>query len=128
MTSSNAPDPSGQPPGAPDPADPDGSGYAPYGSPGYYERQPYGEQPAASGFPPPFGGYPQPSSTNGFAIASLILAFFCGLVGLICGVIALNQIRTTGQGGRHVAIAGIVISALSTVAWIIFWAYMGISG
>jgi len=92
-----------------------------YGQPPYgqqpYGQQPYGQQP----YPPyqqqyPGYGYPQPKGgTNGLAIASLILAFLCSLAGLICGIIALNQIRDRQQEGRGLAIAGIVISCLSIV-------------
>ena len=114
----STPDPSGQPNQPP----PD-SGQPPYGQP-----PAYGQQPPAYGQPPgqPYGAYPpapavsgygyqQASGTNGLAIASLVLSFFCSLAGLICGIIALNQIKRTGQGGRGLAIAGIVISALSIV-------------
>jgi Domain of unknown function (DUF4190) len=104
------------------PPDPNSPGQQPP-----YGRQPYGQQPMASGFPPPYGGYPQPASTNGLAIASLILAltFFCAIAGLICGIIALNQIKTTGQGGRGLAIAGIVISALSITVGTVLFASVG---
>jgi hypothetical protein len=82
-----------------------------------YQQQPYGQQP----YPPyqqqyPAYGYPQPKGgTNGLAIASLVLAFLCSLAGLICGIIALNQIRDRQQEGRGLAISGIVISCLSMV-------------
>lgn len=98
----------------------------PYGQP--YGQQPYGQQPyqhppyGQPPYPPPYQqqypayGYPQPKGgTNGLAIASLILAFLCSLAGLICGIIALNQIRDRQQEGRGLAIAGIVISCLSMV-------------
>jgi hypothetical protein len=92
-------------------------GQQPYGQQPYgqqpYGQQPYGQQPYGS------YGYPQPAAgTNGLAIASLVLAFFCSLAGLICGIIALNQIRDRPQNGRGLAIAGIIISCLSIVAGI----------
>jgi hypothetical protein len=105
--------------------------YPPYGQQPYaqqpYGQQPYGQpygQPPADQQPyPPYGqqypgyGYPQPTGgTNGLAIASLVLAFLCSLAGLICGIIALNQIRERQQQGRGLAIAGIVISCISIVA------------
>jgi hypothetical protein len=96
----------------------------PYGQPPQYQQpygqQPYGQQPY--GPPPPYGapggsygyGYPQPTpGTNGLAIASLVLAFLCSIAGLICGIIALNQISQRPQAGRGLAIAGIVISCVS---------------
>ena len=116
-------------------------GQQPYGQPQYgqqpYGQQqppPYGQQPYGQQQPPPYGqqpygqqtygyGYPQPSGgTNGLAIASLVLAFFCSLAGLICGIVALNQIRERPQEGRGLAIAGIIISSLSIVGAIAYLA------
>jgi hypothetical protein len=137
--------PQWQPPPSPGPGDPPPPPYGqqpypaapaygqpPYGQPPYGQppyQQPYGQQPysqQAGGQPPyqqPYGqpypgyGYPQPTGgTNGLAIASLVLAFLCSLAGLICGIIALNQIRERQQSGRGLAIAAIVISSLSIVA------------
>jgi hypothetical protein len=53
------------------------------------------------------------------AVASLVCSLFGWLcligpiLGLIFGMLALNQIRQTGQRGRGMAIAGIVIGALA---------------
>ncbi|HEY2725210.1 MAG TPA: DUF4190 domain-containing protein [Pseudonocardiaceae bacterium] len=98
----------------------------PYGPPypqqppaGTAAGQPYGQQ----GYPPPPGtgypqqyGYPPTASTNGLAVASLITSaaglLVCGLaspVGAILGHVALRQIRETGQQGRGLALAGIII-------------------
>jgi hypothetical protein len=58
------------------------------------------------------------------AIASLVcslLGWLCGIgpiLGLVFGFIALNQIKQSGQGGRGLAIAGIVIGALAVVAFL----------
>jgi hypothetical protein len=126
--------PYGEPQWQPPP--PEGQGQQPYPPAPPYGQQPYGQQP----YPPPYGqqpysqqpygqqpyqpsgqqypgyGYPQPTGgTNGLAIASLVLAFFCSVAGLVCGIIALNQIRERRQQGRGLAIAGIVISCLSIV-------------
>jgi hypothetical protein len=75
--------------------------------------------------PPPPGGYgyqppPQAVGTNGMAIASLVCSLFgwvCiigGVLGIIFGFMALGQIRQSGQGGRGMAIAGIVIGVIVT--------------
>lgn len=75
--------------------------------------------------PPPPGGYgyqplPQGVGTNGMAIASLVCSLFgwiCiigGILGIIFGFMALGQIRQSGQGGRGMAIAGIVIGVIVT--------------
>jgi peptidyl-prolyl cis-trans isomerase B (cyclophilin B) len=62
------------------------------------------------------------TGTNGMAIASLVCAFVCTPLGLIFGFVALSQIGKTGQSGRGLAIAGIVVSVLSIVAVIALFA------
>ncbi|GBE64311.1 hypothetical protein MFM001_07730 [Mycobacterium sp. MFM001] len=87
---------------------------------------PYPGGPFGYGGPP---GYPYgPAGTNGMAIGSLTtsiagiflgvpLTFFCylglliPLVGVVLGVVALNQIKHTHQQGRGLAIAGIAVGA-----------------
>jgi peptidyl-prolyl cis-trans isomerase B (cyclophilin B) len=86
--------------------------------------------------PPPYGAYPppqpgayaghygypqylQPQPTNGLAIASLVCAFLFAPLGIIFGHISLSQIRKTGEEGRGLAIAGLVISYLITVITIL---------
>jgi hypothetical protein len=61
------------------------------------------------------------------AIASLVsslvglLCFGIGpLLGLVFGFIALNQIKQTGESGRGMAIAGIVISGAIIAMFIVF--------
>ncbi|MGV3103235.1 DUF4190 domain-containing protein [Rothia sp. 88186D007BW] len=58
------------------------------------------------------------------AILSLVFAFLINIVGVILGFIALNQIKRTGEKGRGLAIAGIVIGALSLLASILFFAFL----
>jgi hypothetical protein len=85
-----------------------------------YQRQ-YGPPPSAP--PYAYGPYAQPATgTNRLAIIAFVLAFFCSLAGLVCGIIALNQISQRRQGGRGLAIAAIVISALSMIIGIALFA------
>jgi hypothetical protein len=95
----------------------------PFAPPAGDQPPPYG-QPPGYGQPPPAYGQPaygQPpyaapsTGTNGFAIASLVTAFLCSLLGLIFGLVALSQIKRTGQGGYGLAVAGIVISVIGMV-------------
>ncbi|NMN95044.1 DUF4190 domain-containing protein [Nocardiaceae bacterium YC2-7] len=65
------------------------------------------------------GDFVLPRPTNGYAIASLIsscvgpITLLVGfVVGPILGVVALKQIGRTGEKGRGLAIAGIVIGAI----------------
>ncbi|MGA1794176.1 MAG: DUF4190 domain-containing protein [Thermoplasmatota archaeon] len=58
--------------------------------------------------------------TNGLATASMVLGIIgfcvsiCGPIALILGLIALSQIKKTGEEGRGNAIAGIVMGAIVT--------------
>jgi hypothetical protein len=82
---------------------------------------------SAPGYGAPMAGYGAvgPVKTNGLAIGSLIaslVGFLCGLgsiVGIILGIVALNQIKARGEGGRGLAIAGIVIGAISLLVGIL---------
>jgi hypothetical protein len=89
--------------------------------------------------PPPPGGYgyqppPQATGTNGMAIASLVCSLFgwlCiigGILGIIFGFLALNQIKQSGQGGRGMAIAGIVIGVIVTAIVILVGILGAVSG
>jgi hypothetical protein len=128
------PQPYGPPPGfgAPPPQ--------PYGAPGYGPPPPYPPQP---GYGPPAGppaypgGYgpygPPKQHTNGLAIGSLaasglglflsiVLFIFGGLagsipavIGIVLGIVALSQIKSRGESGRNLAIAGIALGGTALV-------------
>jgi Sec-independent protein secretion pathway component TatC len=63
--------------------------------------------------------------TNTLAIVSLILAFFVPLVGAILGHVAMGQIKKTGEQGRGIALAGVIVgwvlTALSVLGAILFF-------
>ncbi|MDR1196820.1 MAG: DUF4190 domain-containing protein [Candidatus Nomurabacteria bacterium] len=61
----------------------------------------------------------KPEVTNGLAIAGFICSFFVSVLGIILGAVALGQIKKTGEGGKGLATAGIVIGAVSMVISII---------
>lgn len=54
------------------------------------------------------------------AIVGFILAFVVSIAGLIVSIIALTQIKRTGERGHGLALAGVIISAASIVLSIIF--------
>ncbi|GAS98474.1 peptidyl-prolyl cis-trans isomerase (rotamase) - cyclophilin family [Mycolicibacterium canariasense] len=74
---------------------------------------PYGPPPV--GYPPP--GYPPPPGrpTNALAIASLVCAFLIAPLGVVFGHLSLWQIKRTGEEGRGMAIAGLIIGYVVTV-------------
>ena len=70
-------------------------------------------------YPPPYNAPytpARPPSVNGLAIASLVLGIVCCIppLGLILGLIALSQIKRKGQRGKGMAIAGSILSGIST--------------
>jgi hypothetical protein len=92
------------PPGNPPPYPP-----PPPGPSGPYPPPP---PPPYSG-PPPQGYYAPPAAkTNWWAVVSLIFGVLGGvLISVICGIVGLNKAKQ-GQGGRGMAIAGLVLSGL----------------
>lgn len=60
----------------------------------------------------------QNTGTSGLAIGGFIAAFFVPFVGVILGGVALSSISKTGQKGRGLAIAAIVIGLLISVIYL----------
>ncbi|KUI41457.1 cyclophilin [Mycobacterium sp. IS-1590] len=76
----------------------------------------------ASPQPPPYGGYslgyapyPPPRQTNSLAVAALVCAFVFAPLGIVFGHVSLSQIKKSGEEGRGLAIAGLVIGYLVTI-------------
>ncbi|MDP9861926.1 MULTISPECIES: DUF4190 domain-containing protein [Streptosporangium] len=100
-------------------------GYGPppgggYGSPGGYGPPPGG------GYDPYGYGAQPPRGNNGMAIAALILGivglFSCGvtsIVGIVLGHISLGQIKRTGEEGRGMGVAGLVLSYFGVACWLV---------
>jgi peptidyl-prolyl cis-trans isomerase B (cyclophilin B) len=88
---------------------------------GAYPPPPYGGYPPSpyGAYPPPYGGYPPPRPTNTLAVASLVCAFVFAPLGIAFGHISLSQIKKTGEEGRGLAVAGLIISYLATLLAII---------
>ena len=94
----------------------------PYGTPApQYGTQPYGAQPYQSyGARPYYGG--SQASTNGLAIASLVTSILgISLIGVILGHVAISQINKTGEQGKGMAIAGLVLGYLGMLVGIIIF-------
>jgi hypothetical protein len=52
---------------------------------------------------------------NTLSIVAFVLAFLVPLGGIICGHLALGQIRRTGEGGHGLALAATIIGWILTV-------------
>jgi len=69
---------------------------------------------------------PTSNRTNGFAIAGFVLALLCGgIISLIFSIIGLVQINKRNEGGKGLAIAGIVISIIKIIFAIIYLILFG---
>jgi hypothetical protein len=120
--------PAGAPPpggGSADPNQPPHYPVAPAWQPQYAPGQPYGAAPGwAPGYQP--YGYPQPSTTNGFAVASLVCSIVLswlfgvgGVLGVVFGIIGIKQCARQGERGRGIAIAGIVLGGIAIAFWLV---------
>jgi hypothetical protein len=58
--------------------------------------------------------------TNTLAIVALILGILVAPGGIICGHIALNQIKRTGEAGHGLALAGTIIGYVFTALWVLY--------
>jgi hypothetical protein len=97
--------PAGEPSAWPPPA---------YGPPPPAHRPPPPGYGPPAGYGPPGGYVPTVSrGTDGVAVAAFVLAIVGVVpVALVLGFVALARIRRSGRGGRGLAIASLVISAL----------------
>ncbi|MEO8262445.1 MAG: DUF4190 domain-containing protein [Pseudolysinimonas sp.] len=81
-------------------------------------------------------GAPLVPRTNTLAIIALVLALTVPIGGIICGHMALGQIKRTGESGHGLALAGAIIGWVYTgfiVLYLIFvfvviFASMGVAG
>ncbi|MBT2498703.1 DUF4190 domain-containing protein [Agromyces sp. ISL-38] len=113
MTDPNTPEPGAPVPPVP-PATPPAPGYS-------------APPPAAPAYGQADSAYGQPATgkTNTLAIVSLVaslVGFATGvgfIAGIICGHISLGQIKKTGEQGRGLALAGVIIGYIGIVLSII---------
>jgi uncharacterized membrane protein len=73
---------------------------------------------------PAYSGYPQQRPTNSMAIAALISSLLIAPLGIVFGHISLSQIKRTGEEGKGLAIAGLVIGYLATAFAVIALVFM----
>jgi hypothetical protein len=98
----------------------------------------YSSTPPTVGPPMYAGAAPVPSPvdyanrTNVVAIFAIVLGFVVPIGGIVAGAVGLAQVKRTGEKGRGLAIAGIVVGSvmtvLGTIAVIAFFAFFVIAG
>lgn len=100
------------------PSAPYGQAQAPYGQ----AQSPYGQ--AAPAYAQGYG-YAAAPKTNSLAIVSLvasiagwvIVPLIASIVGVITGHMALKQLRSSGEGGRGLALAGTIVGWVGVAFW-----------
>lgn len=80
---------------------------------------PYGGQQWGGQAPAYSPAYTPAASTNTMAIVALVGAFVFAPLGIVFGHIARGQINRTGEGGRGLATAGLIIGYIFTAIWIL---------
>jgi hypothetical protein len=74
----------------------------------------------------------KPKKTNTLAIIAFIASFFISIVGLILGIVALHEIKKSGEKGKGFAVAAIIISIIGIVLTLLLFlmvpmmAYFGV--
>ncbi len=103
------------------------AGQQQYTQPGYGQapQQPYGQQPYGQPYAQQPAVYPQ-DRWNGMAIAGFVCSFIFSIVGLVLSIIGYNQTKKTGEKGKELALAGIIISGM-TIVMIIAFVVLGVS-
>jgi len=99
-----------------------------------YQAPPPPPQPPV-GYGPAQPVYYAPRPTNTLAIVAFVLAFFVSIAAIICGYIALGQIKRTGEGGHGLALAAVIIgwvsiglSIIVVIVYALFFAAVVTSG
>ncbi len=65
---------------------------------------------------------PQPQY-NPLCIAGFVCSFLIAIVGLILSIIGMNQVKISGEKGYELAMAGIIISAVSMFIAFVYGVY-----
>ncbi len=96
----------------------------PSASPGHsYQSTAAPPPPVGYSFQPyPPHPYPPQPRLNVFALVAFISSFVVSLAGIICGHIALSQIKRTGETGGGFALAGLIIGYVGTLLGILWTA------
>jgi hypothetical protein len=58
---------------------------------------------------------------NTIALVGFIAAFMVPIAGIVLGIIGLNQTRASGEGGRGLARAAVIIGSLFTLFGVVFF-------
>ena len=54
-----------------------------------------------------------------------VIGVLCALSAIVCGFIALSQIKKTNEGGKKMAIAGIILGVLTFIWMVLLFVVLG---
>ncbi|MCH5153140.1 MAG: DUF4190 domain-containing protein [Clostridiales bacterium] len=74
---------------------------------------------AVDGIRSPYVNSPS-NNYNTLAIVGFVLSFFSAVIGLVLSIIAYKQVKNSGERGRELAIAGIIIGAIETAIIVLY--------
>ncbi|MCK9796115.1 septum formation family protein [Isoptericola sp. 4D.3] len=115
-TGDSTPDPYAAPDAGSSGAVPGGPQVPPAPPTPYTQDAPYSPQPPYAG--QPGYGYAPPRRTDGMSVAALVTGVLgLALIPLGLGIAGVVRTNDPARSGRGMAIAGIVLGALSTIAW-----------
>ncbi len=77
--------------------------------PGYYAPAPVS----------PYAPAPTGARYNTLAIVAFVLVFIAGIGAVICGHIALSQLKRSGESGHGLALAAVILGYISLVLTIL---------
>lgn len=66
------------------------------------------------------GGVAPQQKTNTLAIVAIICGFVFFPAGIICGHMALKQIKETGEQGRPLALTGLIVGYVQLAIWVLY--------
>ena len=69
---------------------------------------------------------PTVEHTNTLAIVGFVLVWFTVIGGIVCGHVALSQIRRTGERGRGLAVAALVIGYVLLGLILVLYIMLGV--
>jgi hypothetical protein len=88
----------------------------------------------SAGYSAPYAPVPAGARFNTLAIVAFVLVFLASLGAVICGHIALSQIKQTGEGGHGLALAAVILGYVSiaitivlVIVWLLFLLAVGVS-
>lgn len=86
--------------------------------------QPYGQVQTPPPPPPGYGFPPPAQKTNTMSILGLVFAFLIAPLGIVFSALGLKQTKERNEGGRGLALTGLILSIIFTLIWVLLWVFV----